>query len=161
MTGDAFLTQALARLPREAGLPLAGAALAWFVVGLTVVLVGILGAFGVAPGFALLFSGFNPVQLFYSVFEQVFAVTWSAGLLILFRERVNFAPGQWGAIVVGAAYTVYIIHPVALYALTRALAGLWPIHRLLQFAVETPVVILVTWLVAAAIKALPYAGLVL
>ena len=101
------------------------------------------------------------VQLYFSAFEHLFGVMWSAALLILFREHVNFAPGKIGSIVINSAYATYVIHPVVLFAATRALAGLWPVHRLLQFAVETPVVMLVSWLAAAAIKALPYAGLVL
>ena len=122
---------------------------------------GILPAYGVDAGLKLMFGGFNPLSLCFCIFEQIFAVALSTGLLIVFRERANVAPGSWGAVIIGAAYTVYIIHSVVLFALTRALAGLWPIHRLLQFAVEAPIAIALSWLFAAAIKALPYAGRVL
>ena len=160
MNVDASLPQALARLPKGAGLPLMGAALAIYAAFL-VSFKAFIAVFGVAPGTRLLYGGLNPAQLCYTAFEQFFAVGWSAGLLILFRERVNFAPGQWGAVVIGSAYTVYIIHTVVVFSLTRALSGLWPIHRLLQFAVETPIALVVSWLAAIAIKALPYAGRVL
>jgi hypothetical protein len=56
--------------------------------------------------------------LAHGFLEMAFGVVWGAGWLVLFRELFNAKPKKFGSIVIGAAYGVYLIHPIfiTLYA---------------------------------------------
>ena len=94
--------------------------------------------------------------------EQSFAVVWSAGLLIVARDYFNTKPGRLGRVIIGAAYTVYIIHPMYVTLFGRALYAAPPTMTLVANALAiSPMVVTASWLTAAAIKAIPGTGRVL
>ena len=55
-------------------------------------------------------GGLDWRSLVYSLWEAFICVSLSIGLLVLFRERINKQPGRILAVMIGTAYTVYIIH---------------------------------------------------
>eukprot|EP00879_Flechtneria_rotunda_P013053 GHRR01013633.1.p1 GENE.GHRR01013633.1~~GHRR01013633.1.p1 ORF type:complete len:242 (+),score=61.79 GHRR01013633.1:519-1244(+) len=96
--------------------------------------------------------------------EQSFCVVWSAGLLVLFREAFNCKPNKLGALIIGSAYGVYIIHYPIIQLYARAFmmiaARTFPSSVVSSAVISCPVVIS-AWLVAAALKAAPNADRVL
>lgn len=163
-----YRSNAVRRLSSKIGYGCLGLALAWFGIGYSF-LVALFEKAGDSQQevLASILGGANFLQAFFSFFEQGFAVLWSVGLLVAFREWVNYSPEKLGKLgpaagaVVGAAYTVYIIHPVFVMGLACMLFLVWSVHPLVQIVVEIPLVIISTWLVAAAMKRLPYAGTIL
>lgn len=93
--------------------------------------------------------------------EQSFAVVWSAGLLVVFRDALNARPGWLGRQIIGAAYGAYIVHPLVIAVFARALMGFYfPSYMVNAVAISVPVVV-VSWLVAAGLRAIPGAHHVL
>lgn len=105
--------------------------------------------------------GFLGALLYMYFVMQSFAVAWSLGLLVVFRETFNPKPGRVGGIVIGAAYGAYLVHPlfITLFAWALMRAPLAP--HLLSVLTIAPPVVASTWAVATALKALPGAGHVL
>jgi hypothetical protein len=90
----------------------------------------------------------------WTFFEQSFAVLWGVGLLVAFRQLFNRQGGRAGALVIGAAYTVYILHCLVEVAWARLLQDLaWPPAG--KAALLTPLTMLTTWAVAMAIIMIP------
>lgn len=133
----------------------AGTGLAWALAGRDWIPVLSAGGYtwqGGRPG-----AGF---QLFFALFEQSFAVLWSLGLLALFRARCNRPAGGVGAVVVGAAYGAYIVHPLFLVLSDRALHGS-QLPAGAKAALATPLVLALSWAAAALARAVPGAAGVL
>ena len=164
----AHSSNALARLPKAWGYGCAGAALAWFVIGWfgVLLLAGSNSAKGVEDAAAPMMGGLGMQALYYAAFEQGFAVLWGTGVLVLGREHLNAAPSSFGVAVIGAAYCAYVVHPVIVYGLTRALTSLWLAdgstgNVLGHVLIECPLAVLLTWAFAMAIKTVPGTGRVL
>ena len=148
-------TNAFARIPAQYAFWGAGVGLLWFIAAFIV-------------EWALRLRGYEtkgaytaPWALFYSFQEMGFAVLWSTGLLAFACKFCTCRPSQfWGKRLIGSAYTTYIIHPLFLVLFTLALnpASLAP---LVFFVVMCPLVLLSTWITAAAICAIPGASYVL
>jgi hypothetical protein len=97
----------------------------------------------------------------FTLWEQFFACAWTAGLLVTLRERANVRPGRVGAIVIGAAYATYIMHPMVVTGLMAgfgAIPGMTWAARALAMA---PLAVLASWAMGAALKAIPGASRVL
>jgi hypothetical protein len=93
--------------------------------------------------------------------EQAFAVVWSVGLLILFREAFNVRPRWLGQRIITGAYGAYLVHMPLVMVLARALMALpLPSAVLNSTAIMLPAV-LGAWLVACALRAIPGADRVL
>jgi hypothetical protein len=93
--------------------------------------------------------------------EQSFAVVWSVGLLILFREAFNVRPARLGQRIITGAYGAYLVHMPIVMCLARALMTLpLPSAVLNATAIMLPAVVS-AWLVACAIRAIPGADRVL
>jgi hypothetical protein len=87
-------------------------------------------------------------------------VLWSVGLLVSFRELLGEEPGRFRAAVTGAAYTAYLIHPVAVFGLTKALTEQWwgvggTLDLLIHVLVLSPLVVVLTWGPSMLIKLIP------
>ena len=135
----------------------------WFGV---LLLAGSNSAKGVEDAAAPMMGGLGMQALYYAAFEQGFAVLWGTGVLVLGREHLNAAPSSFGVAVIGAAYCAYVVHPVIVYGLTRALTSLWLAdgstgNVLGHVLIECPLAVLLTWAFAMAIKTVPGTGRVL
>jgi glucans biosynthesis protein C len=93
-------------------------------------------------------------QAYYAFYEMIFAVFWSFGFIVAFRDTIGGrSGGRAGAIIIGAAYTAYIIHTVFIVAYDRALLPLGlplPAGAAVLAVLVTPS----TWIVAAAFREL-------
>lgn len=93
--------------------------------------------------------------------EQTFAVAWSAGLLLLFREQFNIKPGRLGRQVIAGAYGAYIVHIPLIGLFAAAMMPLAaPSLVVNATAISVPVVV-AAWAVACALRAIPGADRVL
>lgn len=94
-------------------------AVPWLIVS-AVALAVLLGAIGLAgtSGYA---GGWTVKAVIYAFFEPFFAWGVILGLLWLFRARLNTTT-PWSAFLSARAYTVYIVHPPLLVAVSLALA---------------------------------------
>ncbi|RBQ17608.1 acyltransferase [Spongiactinospora rosea] len=111
------------------------------------------------PVVALAPQGGLAQTLAQSVWEAVFAVGVIVGLLTLFRDRYA-GQGRAAGFLSGHAFTVYIIHPVVLVAISTAVAGLHA-AAIVKFALVAVIALPVCWGLAYLIKSLPHAGRVL
>ncbi|MFE3451907.1 DUF1435 family protein [Nonomuraea sp. NPDC059194] len=98
-------------------------------------------------------------DLAQAAWEAVFAVGMIIGLLVLFRERFN-TQGARGRFLSEQAYTVYIIHPVVLVALTYAFAWLHT-AAVVTFAVVSALALPLCWGIAYLVRSLPGAKRIL
>ncbi|KAF6252118.1 hypothetical protein COO60DRAFT_1628649 [Scenedesmus sp. NREL 46B-D3] len=89
--------------------------------------------------------------------EQSFCVVWSAGLLVLFRDAFNVQPRWLGRHIINAAYGAYIIHPPVIILFARAVMGLDAVapSAVINAAVISLPVVVCSWAVAAAVRAIP------
>lgn len=100
-------------------------------------------------------------QAYFAFYEQIFAVFWSFGLLVAFREVVGGRTGgKVGRVIVGAAYTAYILHPLVIVSYDRALIPLY-LQPAAAAAVLAALVVPTTWIVAALVREIPGAKRVL
>lgn len=148
---------ALRRLPSHMG---------YISMGISLLLYPVLAVFVLGP----LYLGFSPTAggsvgvtylVTYTLWEAAFGLTWAFGLLVIFRQHVNRKPGRLGAVIIGAAYTVYVIHPLVIVIWFRALIGVVGVSWLLMAFVASALAVPSCWVVGAAIKAVPGAGRVL
>lgn len=158
----AFKSNTLSRLPKIGGACLGLAAFIFFWCWIiTIVLVTTNSKNGVNAT-APLFGGGSLESLFFTTFEQTFAVIWSIGLLVSFREHNDVPSSIYRNQLVGSAYVAYLIHPLIVFSITRVLTLAWLpfgsftllIHILITMIVSVPF----TWLLAIAIKFIPGAG---
>lgn len=101
-------------------------------------------------------SGAMVGYIFYTKFaEWSFAVVWGVGMLLLFREHFNDAPGKLGRQLISGAYGAYIIHPLMI-----ALCA-WPFMHVpfVTFAgnaiAVSPLVVVSSWAVTALVRCIP------
>ena len=110
-------------------------------------------------------GGGGPQSLFFALFEQTFAVIWSLGLLVTFRERLSAPPSKLWAAVIGSAYAAYLIHPMAVFSFTFIFTLGWSICGPFSLLVHILIVglfsVSMTWALAIAVKLIPGSGKVL
>jgi glucan biosynthesis protein C len=149
--------RALNRLPAGwAGWCLSGAGVWWLLAGWipNITLHGVMAAQAGAGPFA-------GAWLLRTFVEQSFCVAWSLGLIVLFRDAFNARPNALGRQVIGAAYGAYLVHPILILFFARAAMGLAaPSYVVNAAAIAAPVAVC-SWLVAAALRAIPGADRVL
>lgn len=164
----AYLDNALMRMPTMMGYCCMAVAVLWYAVGWVVltVITGILQVpesnkvTALQTGMAYIIGELRPQALFMAFFEQSFAVLWSVGLMVFARENVNFNPNTFGAIIIGAAYAVYIIHPFVLTCYGRAFQAV-SVHNIAKMVIVALLLNITTWPLGAGLKAIPYADRVL
>lgn len=164
----AYLNNALMRIPKRFGYCCIALGLVWYALG-WVVLAAItvllqapadVKSAALGPAMAQISGGATLQALYTAFFEEGFAVIWSVGLVVLFRERLNITPNKVRAIVIGAAYAVYIIHPFVLACYGRAFAGV-PIHSIAKMVIVAVLLNVTAWPLGAGVKAIPFADRVL
>lgn len=93
--------------------------------------------------------------------EQSFAVVWSVGLLVVFRQAYNVKPNWVGRQFCNGAYGAYLVHPVIIILFARALMP-FPFPSAVVNAVAiSPPTLVVAWVVACLLRAIPGADKVL
>jgi hypothetical protein len=93
--------------------------------------------------------------------EQSFAVVWSVGLLVVFRQAYNTKPNWVGRQYVNGAYGAYLVHPVIIILFARALMP-FPFPSAVVNAVAiSPPTLVVSWVLACLLRAIPGADRVL
>jgi surface polysaccharide O-acyltransferase-like enzyme len=98
---------------------------------------------------------FHPgTTFFYSFTQQTFAALWGSGLTMLFAAWANTQPSPLVKRMNGAAYTVYIIHPLIITIFNRAFVPL-PLGPAQYIAVLAFPSFFVTWGLSIAITAIP------
>lgn len=146
----------LTGIPKETGRP-------WLAIGAVLILVGfpllfVLG--GALQGDLEPYKGgLHWQSLALCIWEQATGLAMMAGLLVLFRERLN-RQGSLLAEASACSYTAYIIHGpfIILYALAVRSITLYP---LLKFALATLIAIPLCFVLAAGIRRLPAARRIL
>jgi glucan biosynthesis protein C len=115
---------------------------------------------GAASGQVWRFLGGRYWQAFaYAMWEQLFAVAITIGLLVLFRRRLN-RQGLLAREASASSYTVYITHTpvIILFALAVRDIRLYP---LLKFALAAGVTVPLSFVLAAGVRRLPLARRIL
>jgi hypothetical protein len=93
--------------------------------------------------------------------EQSFAVVWSVGLLVVFRQAFNTNPNWVGRQYVNGAYGAYLVHPVIIILFARALMP-FPFPSAVVNAVAiSPPTLVVSWVLACLLRAIPGADKIL
>jgi hypothetical protein len=93
--------------------------------------------------------------------EQSFAVVWSVGLLVVFRQAYNVKPNWVGRQYINGAYGAYLVHPVIIILFARALMP-FPFPSAVVNAVAiSPPTLIMAWVVACLLRAIPGADKVL
>jgi peptidoglycan/LPS O-acetylase OafA/YrhL len=103
-----------------------------------------------ASGFG---GGLSWQAVFYAMWEPLVAWGAIAGLLVLFRERLNRPSAVWEWLG-RRAFAVYIIHPPVLVGAALVLHG-WAAPALLKFAVAGTLACAACWLLADPLVRLP------
>ncbi|MFE0155185.1 acyltransferase [Nonomuraea sp. NPDC059007] len=93
-------------------------------------------------------------QVAHGLFDGVYCVGMSLGMLGLFSRRFTAAPGPLGRFMSAHAYAVYVLHASVLVVVSVALSGL-PAGALVKFALAAVLSLPLCWMVAAAVRALP------
>lgn len=101
-------------------------------------------------------SGGMVGYIFYMKFASwSFAVVWGLGVLLLFRELFNDAPGKVGRQLIAGAYGAYIIHPLFIALWGWAFMGV----RFYTFAgsaiLASPFVVASSWAFTALVRCIP------
>ncbi|KAJ3373184.1 hypothetical protein GGF31_001176 [Allomyces arbusculus] len=131
---------------------------AFAVVGFAAVTAGLLSS---TPETQALFTaGTNGRQLLMSVVEQAYAVTVSAAILMIFRDRYNGAPNRIWMRLIGAAYAVYIVHPLVVAPLYVPFMS-WAVVGWFKWIVLFVLATLLSWLIGVAAKLVPFVNRVL
>jgi len=99
-------------------------------------------------------GGFHWESLFLSVLEQLVGISLMIGLIGIFKAKMNHQ-GTFKKILSTSAYTVYIIHPLVLVAITIGIRSL-QISPYLKLLLLAPVVVFACFLVAFLIRKIPF-----
>ncbi len=128
------------KLAVAAGVP------AWFL------LMGFGGAFS-AERMQLFYGGWHWQSAAYAVWESFFAVAFSLGLLVLFRERVNARTPLFGFLS-DNCFGVYVFHAPILVAISMAIKEV-KMYPLVKTALAAAAALTVAYIFAALVRKVP------
>jgi glucans biosynthesis protein C len=144
----------LLTVPKKTGLRWLGLAGVLFAVFLGMLI------FAVVSGtVSLFFGGFNLETAFFAFWEQSFAVAVSIGLIVWFREKLNFQ-GQFAKALSDNSYAAYILQAPILAGLALALATI-EMPLVFKFLAVAPVGVALCFLVAYLVRKIPLVNRVL
>lgn len=85
-----------------------------------------------------------------------FSVVWTVGMLVVFRETFNKAPGPlWGRQIIAGAYGAYIIHPLFIPLWAWAFMRV-PFTTFTGYAIcISPLVVASSWVFTALVRLVP------
>jgi len=93
--------------------------------------------------------------------EQSFAVIWSVGMLVVFRQAYNVKPNWFGLQFINGAYGAYLVHPVIIILFARALMPFFFPSAVVNAIAISPPTVITSWLVACLLRAIPGADRIL
>jgi len=126
---------------------------------LLMILVAMLTYAAVSGTVSLFYGGFNWQTAFYAVWEQAFAVSVSIGLIVGFREKVNFQ-NRFTKLLSDNSYAAYILQAPVLVGLALALASV-TMPLAFKFLAVAPIGVALCFLAAYLVRKIPKAKLVL
>ena len=122
-----------------------------FVVGLSfAALTGTVGLF---------FGGFNWQTAFFAFWEQTFAVSITIGLIVWFRERLNFQ-NRLFKVLSDNSYAAYVLQAPVLVVLVLGLASI-EMPLVLKFLTVAPIGVALCFITAYLVRKIPKVNLVL
>jgi len=127
----------------------------WFRIALVlfIILLALLSYGAVSGTISLFYGGLNWQTAFYSFWEQAFAVSVSIGLIVWFREKINFQ-NHFTKLLSDNSYAAYILQAPILVGLALGLANLkMPLD--LKFLVVAPIGVALCFLVAYLVRRIP------
>ena len=107
----------------------------------------------------LLFGGFNWQTAFYAFWVQAFAVSISIGLIVWFREKLNFQ-NHFTKILSNNSYAAYILQAPILVGLALGLASI-RIPLALKFLAVAPIGVTLCFAIAYVVRKIPKVNRVL
>ncbi len=98
-------------------------------------------------------GGWNWQALTLAVWEQLTGFSIMIGLIGIFKQRFS-DQGKWAKQLSGAAYAVYIIHPVVIVTLSSVLKD-WEVYPALKFILIAPIALFLCFSIGILIKKIP------
>ena len=98
-------------------------------------------------------GGWNLQALSLAIWEQLTGFSIMIGLIGIFKQRF-FEQGKWAKQLSGAAYAVYIIHPVVIVALSAVLKD-FDVYPVLKFILLAPISLFLCFSFGLLIKKIP------
>jgi glucan biosynthesis protein C len=108
---------------------------------------------------ALFFGGFNWQTAFFAFWEQAFAVSVSIGLIVLFREKLNFQ-NRFAKMLSENSYGAYFVQAPILVGLALGLASI-TMPLTLKFLIVAPIGVALCFFIAYLVRKIPKVNRVL
>ena len=105
------------------------------------------------------FGGFNLETAFYAFWEQAFAVSLTIGLIVWFREKLNFQ-NRFTKMLSDNSYAAYVLQAPIIIGLGLGLASI-NMPLALKFLVVAPIGVILCFLIAYLVRKIPKVNLVL
>ena len=128
-------------------------------VVLVVVFLALLSVSAVTGTVDLFFGGFNWQTAVYSFWEQAFAVSVSIGLIVWFREKLNFQ-NRFAKMLSDNSYAAYILQAPIIVGLALGLASI-NMPLALKFIAVAPIAVALCFAVAYLVRKIPKVNQVL
>ena len=108
---------------------------------------------------SLFFGGFNWQTSFFAFWEQTFAVTITIGLIVWFREKLNFQ-NRFFKVLSDNSYAAYVLQAPILVGLALGLASI-EMSLVLKFLAVAPIGVALCFITAYLVRKIPKVNLVL
>lgn len=126
---------------------------------LIAVFLAILSFSAVIGTVGLFFGGFNWQTAFFAFWEQTFAISISIGLIVWFREKLNFQ-NRTTKMLSENSYAAYILQAPIIVGLALALASI-NIPLIFKFLIVAPIGVALCFVIAYLVRKIPKANHVL
>jgi glucan biosynthesis protein C len=126
---------------------------------LIIIFVAMLGYAALSGSVSLFFGGFNWQTAFYAFWEQTFAVSIIIGLIVWFREKINFQ-NRFLKILSDNSYAAYVLQAPILVGLALGLASI-KMPLVLKFLAIAPIGVALCFITAYLVRKIPKVKLVL
>lgn len=126
---------------------------------LIVVFLALLSFAAVTGTVGLFFGGFNWQTAFYAFWEQAFAVSISIGLIVWFREKLNFQ-NRFAKMLSDNSYAAYVLQAPIIVGLGLGLASI-KMPLALKFLAVAPIGVSLCFAIAYLVRKIPKAKSVL
>jgi glucan biosynthesis protein C len=126
---------------------------------LIVVFLAVLSFAAVIGTVGLFFGGFNWQTAFYTFWEQAFAVSISIGLIVWFREKLNFQ-NRFAKMLSDNSYAAYVLQAPIIVGLGLGLASI-KMPLALKFLAVAPIGVTICFMIAYLVRKIPKVNRVL
>ncbi len=126
---------------------------------LVIVFLALLAFSAVTGTVYLFFGGFNWQTAFYAFWEQTFAVSISIGLIVWFREKLNFQ-NHFTKMLSDNSYAAYVLQTPIIVGLGLGLASI-EMPLALKFLAVAPIGVALCFMIAYLVRKIPKVNLVL